>query len=212
LVAVAFVGNPLNKKTVDHINTVVTDNRACNLRWLSQKEQFYNPIRQNRTHIKHLKNIIGTPFPVYSVIVFSDRCTLKSLELESDDTIITYQRDLNRSISSICNQASDTVLDSEWLDCVYSILYPYTQVSEQTKAHHASQAQSHTFESTRSRESHFSGWHQEKAFYSASSPNTPICPQCGAFLEVRTAKNGRNAGSRFWGCSAFPKCRYTRNL
>ena len=40
LVAKAFVKNPTNKKTVDHINTVRTDNRVENLRWLTQEEQF----------------------------------------------------------------------------------------------------------------------------------------------------------------------------
>ena len=57
LVAMAFVKNPLNKKTVDHINTVVTDNRACNLRWLSQKEQFYvNEITKERHRESCVRN------------------------------------------------------------------------------------------------------------------------------------------------------------
>ena len=33
------------------------------------------------------------------------------------------------------------------------------------------------------------------------------CPKCGADMVLRTAKKGRNAGSRFWGCSAYPNCR-----
>ena len=39
LVAQAFIPNPGNKPTVDHINTIKNDNRASNLRWLTQKEQ-----------------------------------------------------------------------------------------------------------------------------------------------------------------------------
>ncbi|MBR3447258.1 MAG: topoisomerase DNA-binding C4 zinc finger domain-containing protein [Oscillospiraceae bacterium] len=38
------------------------------------------------------------------------------------------------------------------------------------------------------------------------------CPRCGAELVLRTAKKGNNAGKQFYGCSAFPKCRYTRNI
>lgn len=35
-----------------------------------------------------------------------------------------------------------------------------------------------------------------------------ICPRCGADLVLRTAQKGDNAGKEFYGCSAFPKCRY----
>lgn len=47
---------------------------------------------------------------------------------------------------------------------------------------------------------------------SASSENELICPRCGSTLVLRTAKKGDNAGNQFYGCSAFPKCRYIRNL
>jgi restriction system protein len=40
--------------------------------------------------------------------------------------------------------------------------------------------------------------------------STTVCPKCGADLVLRTAKSGRNAGSRFYGCAAFPVCRYIR--
>ncbi len=39
----------------------------------------------------------------------------------------------------------------------------------------------------------------------------PPCPRCGAPLVTRFAKRGSNAGGSFIGCSAFPKCRYTKN-
>jgi predicted RNA-binding Zn-ribbon protein involved in translation (DUF1610 family) len=35
----------------------------------------------------------------------------------------------------------------------------------------------------------------------------PKCPNCGGVLVVRTNKR---EGNHFWGCSNFPKCRYTR--
>ena len=37
-----------------------------------------------------------------------------------------------------------------------------------------------------------------------------ICPRCGAEMVLRTAKKGPNAGEKFWGCSAFPKCRSSK--
>ena len=49
LVAAAFTPNPDNKPTVDHINTIRTDNRACNLRWFTQREQMLeNEITKER--------------------------------------------------------------------------------------------------------------------------------------------------------------------
>jgi restriction system protein len=43
-------------------------------------------------------------------------------------------------------------------------------------------------------------------------PSTaPICPVCGSPMVLRMARRGRNAGSQFWGCSRYPKCRGTRD-
>jgi ssDNA-binding Zn-finger/Zn-ribbon topoisomerase 1 len=39
-----------------------------------------------------------------------------------------------------------------------------------------------------------------------------ICPRCGSPLVEREAKKGPNAGGRFLGCSAFPKCRHIGSI
>ncbi len=42
-------------------------------------------------------------------------------------------------------------------------------------------------------------------------PHSDICPNCQSSLVIRVAKKGSNAGKSFYGCSAYPKCRYTCN-
>jgi len=36
--------------------------------------------------------------------------------------------------------------------------------------------------------------------------------RCGKPLVLRTARKGPQAGSQFWGCSAYPACKGTRPL
>ena len=42
LIATTFIPNPENKPEIDHINTVRTDNRIKNLRWVTRKENMAN--------------------------------------------------------------------------------------------------------------------------------------------------------------------------
>lgn len=43
LVAPAFIPNPHNKPQIDHINTIRTDNKVSNLRWVTVWENQHNP-------------------------------------------------------------------------------------------------------------------------------------------------------------------------
>lgn len=39
---------------------------------------------------------------------------------------------------------------------------------------------------------------------------SPLCPRCAAKMILRTARTGPSAGSQFWGCPSYPRCRGTR--
>lgn len=47
--------------------------------------------------------------------------------------------------------------------------------------------------------------------YSKLLDELSTCPICGSKLVLRTAKKGNNSGLAFWGCSAFPKCKYSKS-
>lgn len=48
LVAIAFIPNPENKPEIDHINTIVNDNRVENLHWVTHLENSHNPISRQK--------------------------------------------------------------------------------------------------------------------------------------------------------------------
>lgn len=102
----------------------------------SQKEQFYNPVLQNRTHIEHLKSLLGEQVPMRSIIVFSDRCTLKSVQIRSADVRVINRYDVASVVSEICNQVSSDLLSASEIANIYDILYPFTQVDAVAKAQH----------------------------------------------------------------------------
>lgn len=106
----------------------------------SRKEHFYNPIFQNRTHIKYLKSVIGDDVPVHSVIVFSERCTLKKLTV-SDDVNVIRRNHVLWTVKKILEMSSE-IADPESL---YNILKPYTEVSDEEKKKHIENIKSKNF-------------------------------------------------------------------
>lgn len=48
LIAEAFIPNPQNKQFIDHINTIKTDNRIENLRWVTRSENMNNILTKKK--------------------------------------------------------------------------------------------------------------------------------------------------------------------
>ncbi len=137
----------------------------------SRKEHFFNPIMQNKTHIKNLERLIGTDFPIHSIIVFSNRCTFKRIDLNSNEACIVHRSNVKNAVSRIDNNISSCLSESQ-INAIYTKLYPYTQVGDDVKTKHIDDIR-----------------------FSLNSTNTDsdnesynICPRCGGALVLRTAK------------------------
>jgi restriction system protein len=45
-----------------------------------------------------------------------------------------------------------------------------------------------------------------------ASPTAPHCPRGHGLMVKRTARRGENPGSKFWGCSEYPRCHETLSI
>lgn len=136
----------------------------------------------DRTHIKWLQKYVGKDIPLFSIIVFSERCELKKVEVESTDVKVIKRDRTYATVREIWNSHEDTVED---VDAVYEKLKLLTNVGKAVKEAHIENVE--------------------------KKNRQLICPWCGKELVLRTAKKGNNAGNQFYGCSGFPKCRYVKN-
>lgn len=141
-----------------------------------EKYHFYNPIRQNQTHIKALSEYLNMPISSFtSYIVFSERCSLKSVPEDTDQVIIVRRPDMLKKLRAHLRASVNLYSPEEVLQLAQK-LQPLVNKSEAEKQQHIDDI-------------------KEK------------CPFCGNELVLRRGKYGK-----FWGCSTYPQCKFTRPL
>ena len=171
-----------------------------------QKNRFYNPIKQNRTHLKWLGNYLssfGVEVPLFSIIVFSERCELKKITTFSEDVYVIKRDRTYKTVKKIWNSSEDK-LSQEQVEMIFEKLSPLTNVDEAVKEAHV-----------RDIENKYKNGKQvdtQALDGSVAEVSDLVCPRCGSKLILRTAKKGTNVGNQFYGCIAFPKCRYIKNI
>ncbi len=199
-----------------------------------QKNKFYNPIKQNKTHIKWLKNYLEDDIPMFSIIVFSDRCELKKVTVESSHVRVIHRERLYYNIKEIWREYPDA-MSEQLIKDIFEKLKNLTNVDDSVKQDHIADIKKKYDKSGTSQEEPAAAPNDlppvetPEPDMTANSTNEPIvtssaakeiapeqeelkCPRCGNALVLRQAKKGPNAGNSFYGCSAFPKCRYIKNI
>lgn len=158
-----------------------------------RKEKLYNPIWQNYGHIKSLKSYLGREEKecFYSIIAFSQDSTLKFKEefksakvVQVPQLVGTIKRWTIEKISSHELKKINLALES--------ITIHDKKEKKQVMKKHVADIKSNQKEKVR----------KEK-----EQINQNLCPKCGGNLSRKKGKYGI-----FYGCSNFPKCRYTKQV
>ena len=101
-----------------------------------QKNRFYNPIWQNKAHINALKNVLNLDDDAFkSYIIFSERCTLKKINVTSSNVKVIKRDQLIRSIKKDIKDSPE-IFKSEEVNQIYSSLQKYANVDEDIKQAH----------------------------------------------------------------------------
>lgn len=166
----------------------------------AKKIHFYNPMKQNSTHIRWLKRYLIDIYrsKFFSYIVFGPNCELKSINQTTDEHRVVNRIYLLKDIRMIMVK-NDVVLTNEEIDRIFERLYPLTKVDESVKKKHIEDIHKTMYKNE-----------QENSVqsYEMNKVDKLICPRCGGELVLRIAKNGKYAGNRFYGCSRYPRCRF----
>ncbi|MCP4987297.1 MAG: nuclease [Colwellia sp.] len=147
------------------------------------KSKFQNPLHQNYKHVKTLEDLLLTGSnakndSIFSVIIFIGDSTFKTKMPEN----VTFARG---GIEYIKSQTDIVFNDAEVESVIEQIEGGWLERGFKTNRQHVK--------------------HVKEIVKEKSKPQS--CTKCGSNMVLRKATKGKNAGSEFLGCTAFPKCR-----
>lgn len=117
-------GSEKNKNWVQYLNH-------------NTKNYFFNPIWQNKKHIKYLSEFLGFNTNLYSVIVFSKRCNLRKIKYNRQETNILKRDDLLYFLKTTISK-KNKVYSEEEIEMIYQKLKPLSNQSTEIKERHIS--------------------------------------------------------------------------
>lgn len=80
--------------TVKHVNKKTSKSGKVYKKTHISKHKFYNPIKQNTTHINKIKNLLtfNNDFPIYNIVVFGNRAYLKDITHSNSSLVINRSK------------------------------------------------------------------------------------------------------------------------
>lgn len=101
-----------------------------------QKNRFYNPIWQNKAHINALKAVLNLNDDAFkSYIIFSERCTLKKINVTSPNVKVIKRDQLIKNVKKDI-KALPEIFTYDEVNKIYSSLQKYANVNEDVKQAH----------------------------------------------------------------------------
>ncbi len=108
----------------------------------AKKEKFLNPIMQNKLHMRCLAEYLQDDIPMYSIIVFSERCELKKIELnDQSDVKVIKRNQINKLIRTY--ESGERKISDDKINEIYNKLYPLTQYDDDFKQKHIQDINNH---------------------------------------------------------------------
>lgn len=175
-------------------------------KWLQQiykhKSYFQNPVHQNFKHKSALESVLDVdPASVKSLVVFVGDATFKT-PMPSN---VIYSSGLRKYIRSY---SKEFFSEGEVVDLIRQLSEGKLTSSFKNKYKHVQYAKS--LQSPHKQSKDIKKDVTDKKDAPIFTGKTRLCPKCGNDLVLRAAKQGDNKGNQFYGCSAFPKCRFIR--
>ena len=100
---------------------------------------FYNPVWQNRTHIRNLKRFLeqelSWDMPFVSVIVFNDRAKLRRIRIYSGEPLVSESRKVRRKLKRKLRW-SPKVFSRKQMECISEILRPLENPGKRVAKQH----------------------------------------------------------------------------
>lgn len=176
-------------------------------KWLQQiykhKSYFQNPAHQNFKHKRALEAVLDVaPASVKSVVVFVGDAKFKT-QMPNN---VVYSFGLKKYIRSFSSQC---FTETEMANLIETLSAEKLASNFKSKRDHVEYVKS--LKSNRKQNDTMQKISIDQANKPTFTGITRLCPKCGNDLVLRTAKRGSNKGNEFYGCSAFPKCRYIKS-